>query len=125
MWSLLIGLLNISSVTIISPSIRSNESSDDGLSNTTITIIACAVGGGVVLLIVLLERKRRKLVMGENQHAEGLGEKDYIYLRIWVTNKWMKKQAQNCQCYEVIVVIKNEVIMRAMPTLILLCTEIN
>ena len=78
MWSLLIGLLNISSVTIISPSIRSNESSDDGLSNTTITIIACAVGGGVVLLIVLLERKRRKLVMGENQHAEGLGEKDYI-----------------------------------------------
>lgn len=77
MWSLLIGLLNISSVTIISPSIPSNKNNGDGLSNTTITIIACAVGGGVVLLIVLLEHKRRKLVMGEDQH-EGLGEKDYI-----------------------------------------------
>ena len=66
-----IGLLNVSSVTIISSTITSNGSSDDGLSDTTIIIIAVIVFQGVlviVLLVVLVVRLRRK------QQHEDLGK---------------------------------------------------
>lgn len=65
------GLLNVSSVTIISSTITSNGSSDDGLSDTTIIIIAVIVFQGVlviVLLVVLVVRLRRK------QQHEDLGK---------------------------------------------------
>ena len=99
-----IGLMNVSSVTIISSSIISNESSDGGLSNSTIIIIAVIVFQGVLviaLLVVLIVRWRRKqqhedlgkhvgsslsprscdtrvsspLALGSTMHGDTLGEK--------------------------------------------------